>query len=68
MFPANKAVGNKKSARDRNVNVNSANARSKAEVAARNVVAANRADDKPGYLGRRSGGSCLPPLCFLSIS
>jgi hypothetical protein len=68
MFPASKAVGNKKSARDRNVNVNSANARSKAEVAARNVVAANRADDKPGYLGRRSGGSCLPPLCFLSIS
>jgi hypothetical protein len=68
MFPANKAVGNKKNARDRNANVNSANGRSKAEVAARNAVAANRADDKPGYLGKRSGGSCLPPLCFLSIT
>jgi hypothetical protein len=68
MLPANKAVDNKKNARDRNVNVNSANARNKAEVAAKNVVAANRADDKPGYLGKRSGGSCLPPLCFLSIT
>jgi hypothetical protein len=62
MFPANKAVDNKKNARDRNVNVNSANARNKAEGAA------NKADDKPGYLGKRSGGSCLPPLCFLSIT
>jgi hypothetical protein len=68
MFPANRAVDNKKNARDRNVNVNSANARNKAEVAAKNVVAANRADDKPGYLGKRSGGSCLPPLFFLSIT
>jgi hypothetical protein len=48
MLPANKAVDNKKNARDRNVNVNSANAKNKAEVAAKNVVAANRADDKPG--------------------
>jgi hypothetical protein len=67
MLPANKAVNNKKNGRDRNVNVNSANARNKAGVAVKNVVAANRADDKPGYLGKRSGGSCLPPLC-LSIS
>jgi hypothetical protein len=68
MFPANKAVDNKKNARNRNVNVNSANARNKAEVAAKKAVAANRADDKPGYLGKRSGGSCLPPLFFLSIT
>jgi hypothetical protein len=68
MFPANKAVDNKKNARNRNVNVNSANARNKAEVAAKNVAAANRADDKPGFLGKRSGGSCLPPLLFLSIT
>ena len=57
MLPANRAVNNKKNARDRNVNVNSANARDKAGVAAKNVVAANRADDKPGYVGKRSGGS-----------
>jgi hypothetical protein len=68
MFLANKVVDNKKNARDRNVNANSANARNKAEVAAKNMVAANRADDKPGYLGKRSGGSCLPPLCFLSMT
>jgi hypothetical protein len=64
MLQANKAVDNKKNARDRNVNVNSANVRNKAGVAVKNVVAANRADDKPGYLGKRSGGSCLPPLLF----
>jgi hypothetical protein len=68
MLQANKAVDNKKNARDRNVNVNSANVRNKAGVAVKNVVAANRADDKPGYLGKRSGGSCLPPLFFLSIT
>jgi hypothetical protein len=68
MRPGRKADDNRKNARDRNVNVNSANARNKAEVAAKNVVAANRADDKPGYLGKRSGGSCLPPLFFLSIT
>jgi hypothetical protein len=68
MLPANKAVDNKKNARDRNVNVNSANARNKAEVAAKNVVAANKADDKPSYLGKRSGGRQLPPLFFLSIT
>jgi hypothetical protein len=56
MFPANKAVDNKKNARDRNVNVNSANAKNKAEVAAKNVVAANRADDKPGYLEKKTAG------------
>jgi hypothetical protein len=68
MFPANKAVDNRKNARDRNVSVNSANARNKAEVAAKNVVAANRADDKLGHLEKRSGGSCLPPLFFVSIT
>ena len=56
MFPTNKVVDNKKNARDRNVNVNSANARNKAEVAAKNVVAANRPDDKPGYLGKEAVG------------
>jgi hypothetical protein len=40
-------------ARDRNENVNSGNARNKAAVVAKNVVAANKvvaskADDKPG--------------------
>lgn len=68
MLQANKAVDNKKNARDRNVNVNSVNVRNKAGVAVKNVVAANRADDKLGYLGKRSGGSCLPPLFFLSIT
>jgi hypothetical protein len=68
MLPASKAVDNKKNARDRNVNVNSANARNKAGVAVKNVVAANRADDKPGHLSKKSGGSCLPPLRFLSIT
>ena len=66
MFPANKAVNNKKNARDRNVNVNSANARNKAEVAAKNVVAANRADDKLGY-PRKKKRRELPPAAFLSV-
>jgi hypothetical protein len=64
MRPGRKADDNRKNARDRNVSASSANARNKAEVAAKNVVAANKADDKPGYLGKRSGGSCLPPLFF----
>jgi hypothetical protein len=64
MFPANRAVDNKKNARDRNVNVNSANAKNKAEVAAKNVVAANRADDRPGYLEKGSGGSCSRRFSF----
>jgi hypothetical protein len=68
MFPANKAGDNKKNARDRNASASSVNVRNKEAVAARNVVAVNRADDKPGYLGKRSGGSCLPPLFFLSIT
>jgi hypothetical protein len=66
MFPANKAVDSKKNARDRNVNVNSANARNKAEVAAKNVAAANKADDKPGYLGKKKRRE-LPPAALLSI-
>jgi hypothetical protein len=68
MFPANKAGDNKKNARDRNASASSVNVRNKEAVAAKNVVAVNRADDKPGYLGKRSGGSCLPPLFFLSIT
>jgi hypothetical protein len=66
MRPANKAVGNKKNARDRNVNVNSANARNKAEVAAKNVDAVKKADGKPGYLEREGGGRRLP-LLSLSV-
>jgi hypothetical protein len=62
---ANKAVANKKNARDRNVNVNSANARNK--VAAENVVAANKAGDKAGYLGKEAAGGCLPPLLYRGI-
>ena len=47
-----KVVNNRKNARDRNVNANSANARNKAVVAAKNVVAVNKAvvskaDDRP---------------------
>jgi hypothetical protein len=68
MFPTNKAGDNKKNARDRNASASSVNVRNKEAVAAKNVVAVNRADDKPGYLGKRSGGSCLPPLFFLSIT
>lgn len=66
MLPANKAVDNKKNARDRNVNVNSANARNKAGVAVKNVVAANRADDKPGHLSKKKRRE-LPPAASLSI-
>jgi hypothetical protein len=68
MFPANKADDNKKNARDRNASASSVNVRNKEAVAAKNVVAVNRAEDKPGYLGKRSGGSCLLPLFFLSIT
>jgi hypothetical protein len=49
-------VDNRKNARERNVNANSATARNKAEVAAKNVVAASKADDKPGYLGEKAAG------------
>jgi len=56
MCPVNKAVDNRKNARDRNASVNSANARNKVVVAAKNVVIANKADDKPGYLGIEAAG------------
>jgi hypothetical protein len=62
MFPANKAVDNKKNARDRNASANSVNVRNKAAVAARNVVAASKATDKPGCIRLISGGRRLPPL------
>jgi hypothetical protein len=56
MFPANKAGDNKRNARDRNANASSVNVRNKEAVAAKNVVAVNRADDKPGYLGKEAAG------------
>jgi hypothetical protein len=56
MFPANKAGDNKKNARDRNASASSVNVRNKEAVAAKNVVAVNRADDKPGYLGKEAAG------------
>jgi hypothetical protein len=43
-------------ARDKNENVNSGNARNKAAVAARNVVAVNKVDDKPDRIELRNGG------------
>ena len=53
-----------KIARNRNVNANSVSAKNK--VAASRAVAANRvvskADDKPDYLEKESGGRQLPPL------
>jgi hypothetical protein len=63
MFPANKAVDNRKNARDRNVNASSVNVKNKAAVAARNVVAVSKAADKPGCIRLISGGRRLPPFC-----
>jgi hypothetical protein len=68
MLPANKAVDNKKNARDRNVNVNSANARNKAGVAVKNVVAVNRADDKLGYLAKEAAGVTSRRFAYLPIA
>jgi hypothetical protein len=62
MFPANKAVDNRKNARDRNVNASSVNVKNKAAVAARNVVAVSKAADKPGCIRLISGGRRLPPF------
>jgi hypothetical protein len=53
VVPGSKVADNRKNARNRNVSANNANARNKAEVAAKNVVAANKADDNPGYLGKK---------------
>jgi hypothetical protein len=52
VLPGSKAANNREIARDRNVNANGANARNKAVVAAKNVVAVNKAvvskaDDRP---------------------
>ena len=58
----------RKIAKDRNVSA--ANAKNKAAVAAANQVRAaeaNKADDKPGYLGKGSGGRRLPPLCLSCV-
>ena len=58
-----------KIARNRNVNANSVSAKNKvaaSRAVGNRVVAANRvvskADDKPGYLEKESGGRRLPPL------
>ena len=60
---------NSKIARNRNVNANSVSAKNKVaanRVAANRAVAVNRvvskADDKPGYLEKESGGRRLPLL------
>ena len=65
MLPANRAVDTKKNARDRNASASSVNVRNKAAVAARNVVAASRADDKPGYWKKKRRE--LPSAAFLSV-
>jgi hypothetical protein len=64
MRPGRKVDDNTKNARDRNVNANSANAKNKAVVAAKNVGAVNKADGKPDCIGPKNGGSCLPPFCL----
>lgn len=67
MLPGNKAANNRKNARDRNVNANSAGAKNK--VAANRAVAISRAaanrpvskaNDKPGYLRKESSGRRTP--------
>ena len=50
VLPGNKAADNRTNVKDRNVSANSASARVRVKVAARNVAAASRADDKPSYL------------------
>jgi hypothetical protein len=69
VHPGNK-VASSKIARNRNVNANSVSAKNKvanrAVGVANRAVAANKvarkADDKPGYLEKESGGRRLPPL------
>jgi hypothetical protein len=62
MILANKAVDNRKNARDRNASASSVNVKNKAAVAARNVVAVSKAADKPGCIRLISGGRRLPPF------
>jgi hypothetical protein len=74
VVPGSKVADNRKNARNRNVSVNSANARNKAVVAvnkavvaAKSVVAVNKAvvskaADKPGCISLISGGRRLPPF------
>ena len=62
MLQGNKAANKRKSARNRNVNANSANARNKGEAAA------NKVDDKPDCIGLKNGGRRLPPFCFSVVS
>jgi hypothetical protein len=58
-----------KIARNRNVNANSVSAKNKVAanraVAASRAGAVNKADDKPGYLEKESGGRRLPLLFFV---
>jgi hypothetical protein len=63
VVPGNKAANNRKNAKNRNVNANSANARNKAGVVARSAVAVSQADDKPDILEQEAAGAELPPLC-----
>jgi hypothetical protein len=51
-------------ARGKNENVNSGKARNKVAVAAKNVVAVNKVDDKPDRIELRNGGRRLPPFCL----
>jgi hypothetical protein len=62
MFPANKAGDNKKNARDRNASASSVNVRNKEAVAAKNVVAVNRADDKPGCISINKRREATPAV------
>jgi hypothetical protein len=72
LLPDNK-VASSKIARNRNVNASSVSAKNRvanrAVVAANRVVAVNRvdskADDKPGYLEKESGGSDSRRYLFL---
>ena len=70
-------VASSKIARNRNVNANSVSAKNKvanrAVAVVNRAVAANRvvskADDKPGYLEKESGGRRLPPLfCLCTVT
>jgi hypothetical protein len=67
VLPGNTVADNRKNARDRNVNANSANARNTAGVGTKNVVAASKAD-KPAYLGQEAAGDDSRRFACLSTS
>jgi hypothetical protein len=66
----NKAIDDRKNARDRNVNANSASARNKvgSKAVAANRVAVSQADDRRRSVGLTSGGRQLPPLSYLAYA